>query len=528
MPAPALENPFGIAPLPAPPMPAPVLEDPSGIAPANPPCAIEVKKPEEENSGGKRNPRKLRSGEAAILAALDQPVSLEFIEVPLLDVVEALRQAHRIIIKIDRRAMREAGVDIGTPITCAMRGLSLRSALDLILREEDLAWTIASDVLLVTTPEEARTRLITRVYDVSDLLTPVEDHAFDPTSLPTTSAAKGWPIRLHMNQGLVGMMGVKDDVRASWLAQPGLGYVPTGGSYVPSYRYRETARPDAELEDLIRLLTRIVAPLTWEDCGGPGSIDQFDRSIVVSQTRDVLRRLETLLEDLRGRKRSAPAIAVDARWLLLDSDRLDELLPPNADLTSMGARIAVDAKALERLTREVPGFRGRIVCLSGQRVFLAAGERRSVVSGAVQDPPGWAGYRPTTTIPNVGVVLGVSASLPPGEAAALLHVHSTVTGWRTPEPPAQTTNPAPADALTEQPTDAHTPDSTTSLQIDRVNMPTHELAATLRVPLGKPVLVGGLTLAPHEDAAATDDGGGPRERKQLYLVVTTSRVATQP
>ena len=45
----------------------------------------------------------------------------------------------------------------------------------MILREEDLAWTIASDVLLVTTPEEARTRLITRVYDVSDLLTPARD-----------------------------------------------------------------------------------------------------------------------------------------------------------------------------------------------------------------------------------------------------------------------------------------------------------------------------------------------------------------
>ena len=66
--------------------------------------------------------------------------------------------------------MGEVGIDTSTPVTKSLHNLPLRSALNLMLREHGLTWTIQDDVLLITTPEEADNCLSTKVYDVSDLV----------------------------------------------------------------------------------------------------------------------------------------------------------------------------------------------------------------------------------------------------------------------------------------------------------------------------------------------------------------------
>ena len=50
-------------------------------------------------------------------------------------------------------------------------------------------------------------------------------------------------------------------------------------------------------------------------------------------------------------------------------------------------------------------------------------------------------------------------------------------------------------------------------------MPAQQLATTLRVPLGKPVIVGAMTFAPDGDAGVDKAADNPR---QLYLIATTS------
>ncbi len=109
------------------------------------------------------------TAEKRIEAALQSPTQLEFIKTPLQDVIDYLKDQHHIEIQIDTRALSDVGIGTDTPVTKNLKGVSLRSALQLMLRELGLTHTIQDEVLLITTFEEAETHLTTVVYPVADL-----------------------------------------------------------------------------------------------------------------------------------------------------------------------------------------------------------------------------------------------------------------------------------------------------------------------------------------------------------------------
>ncbi|NQU20353.1 MAG: VWA domain-containing protein, partial [Candidatus Nealsonbacteria bacterium] len=113
--------------------------------------------------------------EKRIAEALDSPTQLEFIETPMQDVVDYLKDYHDIEIQIDRASLDDVGIGSDTPITKNLKGISLRSALRLTLRELDLTYMIRDEVLLITTPEEAESQLTTKVYPVADLVLPISN-----------------------------------------------------------------------------------------------------------------------------------------------------------------------------------------------------------------------------------------------------------------------------------------------------------------------------------------------------------------
>ncbi|MFG0295849.1 MAG: hypothetical protein ACF8PG_08065 [Maioricimonas sp. JB045] len=105
---------------------------------------------------------------ARIVAELDSPTELEFSESPLSDVTEYLSALHGIPVRIDPR-MIEAGFDAYFPVTIIETGVSLRSALDLVLRPHDLDYIIQDEVLKITTAEIAEQHRETHVYDVRQI-----------------------------------------------------------------------------------------------------------------------------------------------------------------------------------------------------------------------------------------------------------------------------------------------------------------------------------------------------------------------
>jgi hypothetical protein len=127
----------------------------------------------------------------AIDGMLDQPLEqpLEFHETSLRAVIDRFREVAGIDVLIDGRGLEDAGLDLDTPITARLpAGLSLAAALDVALREADLAWIVRDDLLEVTTPEHAETRVLVRVHDVPDLAA-TADGLFALIDLVTTAVA---------------------------------------------------------------------------------------------------------------------------------------------------------------------------------------------------------------------------------------------------------------------------------------------------------------------------------------------------
>ncbi len=118
-----------------------------------------------------------RPAEKKIHDALKSPTNLEFVETPLSDVIDYLKEYHGIEIQLDNSALTDVGIGSDTAVTKNLKGITLKSALKLMLRELKLTYVIQDEVLLITTPEEAESRLSTKVYPVADLVIPIQTPA---------------------------------------------------------------------------------------------------------------------------------------------------------------------------------------------------------------------------------------------------------------------------------------------------------------------------------------------------------------
>ncbi len=234
------------------------------------------------------------------------------------------------------------------------------------------------------------------------------------------------------------------------------------------------------MDALTDLITNTIANKTWDHNGGPCTIEPHGNLLCVSQSFQVQCEVKEFLADLRASRRAVPNVVVELQWLWLDNGQYQQLLGGAKPAGDGQTRLAVDAKALERLGRTAPGFRGQIACANGQLVHLATGDRRSIVVNAVPivGDAGPVGYSPVVRTPNAGVVVQLRASVVPGEATAILDVQSAVTRWGKPQAAAQV-GAARGSSPVQQP-----------------NIPAQQLATIVRVPLGEPVLLGGMTFRP--------------------------------
>jgi hypothetical protein len=107
--------------------------------------------------------------EAKIRAALGKPTHMEFVETPLEDAVDFLKDLHAIEIQLDSKALESAGIGSDTPLTGTLKGVSLGSALRLLLRSLEMTYVVRDGVLLITTPKAVGEMTELRVYDVREL-----------------------------------------------------------------------------------------------------------------------------------------------------------------------------------------------------------------------------------------------------------------------------------------------------------------------------------------------------------------------
>lgn len=291
-------------------------------------------------------------------------------------------------------------------------------------------------------------------------------------------------------------------------------------------------------DDLIEAIATFIEPGSW-DAQGAGDrgaeIGRLGNSLVVRHSTEAHKQIEEFLQALREDNSAMQTLTIEAHWLLLDSDQLAKLKAALAD-----GGLIEDAASSEP-------YRGQVTCFNGQTVHIVSGRLQTVLQGGIPvvSGGGAVGYQPTMITPHVGAMLEITPTLLPGGKAAIINVQSNVTRWDSPGPAVEL-SPGGASGTSneskqgggERPAVPGGPAGGAGLgapggssgygtmmrgmqgamsgsvsrpvQVDRINVVAQQLATSLRAPLGKPVLIGGMTF-PGEEGQGTNS--------QLYLVV---------
>ena len=169
---------------------------------------------------------------------LIKPVSLHFEDASLANVSSFLAQAAGCSIVLDKLGLEEVGISPTQSITVNVDGISLKSALNLILKPHDLGYVFEDEVLKITSRERSEGSASTISYAVSDLL---------PGRRP----------------------GQKID--------------------------------ESTFQSLIELVTSTIAPDSWSTVGGSANIAAFPKtqSVIVRANQQTHSQLQNLLTMLR-------------------------------------------------------------------------------------------------------------------------------------------------------------------------------------------------------------------------------------
>jgi type II secretory pathway component GspD/PulD (secretin)/tetratricopeptide (TPR) repeat protein len=242
------------------------------------------------------------------------PINLNFSQTSLRQVLDDLRDMTGINIVPDQVALDESGVSLERPVTMKLEGITLKSALNLILRQVRLTYVVKDEVLQVTTENHARGKLVTKIYSVPDLVLPIQDSTM-PVGLPMSP--RGGESNLHINgvQPYLGLQSLANGQPVSSnAAAPGL----PGAASMTSQPQVSKQSPKQTIEDaLISLIKNTVSPMSWNDMGGPGTIEYYPigLALAITQTPDIQEQIAELLAALR--RLQDQEVSVEVRFITI-------------------------------------------------------------------------------------------------------------------------------------------------------------------------------------------------------------------
>jgi hypothetical protein len=186
--------------------------------------------------------------------------------------------------------------------------------------------------------EEKPPEVLTRVYDLRDLMMNVGDYPFT---------------------GKIGVPATKEIV-----------FVAENGAVKPT---SQPTRAD-RVVDLIKLIMDTVNTDSWRDNGGTsGAIRDLSGLLVVTQTADAHKQIQTLLGQLR--EDHLRTVRVQADWILLTPEQAAALLPADQKGDGKVAARTIDSAALAKLPADATKFHAELSCFSGQTVSISSGRR---------------------------------------------------------------------------------------------------------------------------------------------------------
>lgn len=138
-----------------------------------PPAAVWQQLTQQRKKWASVDLHKNSPAEERIQEALREETETGFIDTPLKDAIDFIKELHKIQIIIDEQALVEEGLATDEPINLDLSGITLRSALRIMLEPLGLTYVIEDEVMKITTQAKAEEKLQTRVYPVGDLVIPI-------------------------------------------------------------------------------------------------------------------------------------------------------------------------------------------------------------------------------------------------------------------------------------------------------------------------------------------------------------------
>lgn len=214
----------------------------------------------------------LSEDDQATREKLRKRISTDWIAIKLHNAVNSLQRELDVQIELDPEGLEEADVDKDQEIArFACRERRGDHALKLLLEPLHMAYIVRHGVVIVTSEEKASEQLTTRIYNVRDLL-----DTWPPQEKRAVVTSRPFP--------------VPEGTQVRWPA--------AGSRGDDEYIY--------DSHTLIDLITSTVAPDSWTDNGGNGSISVFRGLLVVSQSEDLHEDLDLLFRQLRAGEQSQP------------------------------------------------------------------------------------------------------------------------------------------------------------------------------------------------------------------------------
>jgi type II secretory pathway component GspD/PulD (secretin) len=353
------------------------------------------------------------AAEKGLERRLAMPVTLNFENTPLKRVLDDLLDCYGVNVMIDRPAMDEAGTSLDSPITVKLEQVSLRAALNLILRQVKMTYVIKDEVLHITTEKHATGKLVAVTYPVADLVVPIRNVIEFPSSPP----------------------------------QPGSSLPITASSFAPACKSDsgKTAQTKTLEEQLITLVTSTISPKLWADMGGPGTIDYFPlgMALVINQTPDVHEQIADLLAALR--RLQDVEVSVEVRFLTVSDDCLAKLGLKGQEAGKSGSpgmsmlddtQVRVLMEAVQSDTRCNVMQAPKVTCFNGQKANIESTEKQSFVTGVdVQTVDGKKVFRPKVQTLASGFRMSVLPTVSADQRTVNLQLGVSMTKMLTPKVP---------------------------------------------------------------------------------------------
>ncbi|HUQ68075.1 MAG TPA: hypothetical protein VM165_01045, partial [Planctomycetaceae bacterium] len=240
--------------------------------------------------GKYRSDNRVRTDEEVrIEESLQRRISLHEDGVTLNEVVKKISALVGINIVFDNLGLEEEGVTSNVPVTIDVDGITVKSALNLMLEPYRLGYMVQDEVLKITSRMRQQGDLTVATYPVADLVIPIPN--FLP-SVPNPFAIGG---SSPMANG--GQMSVP----ASGQPFAQVGQNPLMPMNTTGTDRLSGGAPTADFDTLTDLITTTIAPDSWAEVGGSAAIRHYETtlSLVIRQTQKVHEEIADLLEQLR-------------------------------------------------------------------------------------------------------------------------------------------------------------------------------------------------------------------------------------